>query len=132
MLFSHERRRWPRVLGRNRVSLVVVSAPDNPMLEGRRYCCLTEDVSVGGVRFRLHSHVPLSSVLNMDIQMENSADGSFVHMGRVAWEQEFEEEGVVARWLGVEILTTFGGEARKRRWHEVIATLQQAAPSFPT
>jgi len=126
---GHERRRWPRISRRNRISLTILSAPEAPVLEGRRYYCWTEDLSIGGVRFQVHSRVPLASLLKMDIKLEDSADGSFVHVGRVAWEQEFEDNGLVSRWLGVEITETLGGEEREHRWHQMISGVPLADAS---
>ena len=123
---NDERRRWPRVARRNRISLTILSAPEALSLEGRRYYCWTEDLSLGGIRFRVHSRVPLGAVLKMEIQPDQVADSSFVHIGRVAWEQEFEENGLVSRWLGVEISETLGGEERIRRWHHMICGAQLA------
>ena len=117
-----ERRRWPRIAARNRITIVVVAAPSAPMLEGRRYCCWTEDLSACGVRFCVHSPVPLSSVIKMDVQPGDSRYGSFRHVGRVVWEQEFEKaEGVdTARWLGVEIVETMGGDERAQQWFQML------------
>ena len=119
-----DRRRWQRVAARSRVSVMVVSAPEVPSLEGKRYYCWTEDISAGGLRFRVHSKVPLAAILKLDVQLEGSPQGSFLHMGRVAWEQEFEENGLVSRWLGVEITETLGGEDRFWRWQNLIEGLR--------
>ncbi len=119
-----DRRRWQRVAARSRVSVMVVSAPELPNLEGKRYYCWTDDISAGGLRFRVHSKVPLAAILKLDIQLDDVPQGSFMHMGRVAWEQEFEDHGVVSRWLGVEITETLGGEDRFRRWQSLIEGMQ--------
>ena len=118
-----DRRRWPRVAERNRISLVVTSSPNAPTVEGRRYYCWTEDVSYGGIRFCVHSHVPLGSVMKMDVDTADSGYGSFLHVGRVVWEQEFEDGGLVSRWLGVEITETLGGQERTQLWGEMIRQL---------
>ena len=116
---GRERRRWPRLEERKHTNIVVVSAPFAPMLEGRRYCCFTEDLSVGGVRFCLDSDIPLSSILRMDIEMDGPDGGVIQHMGRVAWEQEFENGANGARWLGVEIIETLGGVESLQHWQRV-------------
>ena len=115
-----DRRRWPRLEGRNRVSVTVISSPEFPALEGRRYYCWTEDISAGGLRFRVHSKVPPGAILKLDVSLEADPHTAFVHMGRVAWQQEFDDNGLISRWLGVEITETLGGEERFMRWRQLI------------
>ncbi|MFU8779389.1 MAG: PilZ domain-containing protein [Kiritimatiellia bacterium] len=125
---SHEDcRREPRIAVRTPIRLTVLSAPNIPAIEGRCYDCWTDDLSWRGVRFRVHTRVPLAAILKMDIELLDRGDGSFLHMGRVAWEQEFEEDGLISRWLGVEITETIGDEDCIRRWRQLIGDLQCVA-----
>ncbi len=123
-----ERRRWPRVTSRNRVCVTVMASPDVPQLEGHCYYCWTQDVSVGGLKFEVHSHVPLGAILKLDIQLEGPKvdKAAFQHMGRVAWEQEFEDGGLITRWLGVEITETLGASERFHQWQRLVDGLATA------
>jgi hypothetical protein len=118
-----ERRRWPRVEGRHGLGLTVLAAPGLPAVEGRHYACQTEDLSAGGFRFRIETRLPLSTLLRMDVNLADVCGESFVHIGRVAWEQEIELDTQVTNWLGVEITETIGGEERALKWRAVIEDL---------
>ncbi len=126
-----ERRRWPRIAGRNPIHVLIVSAPEVPLLEGRRYYCWTEDFSVGGLRFHVQSPVPLNSMLKIDVNMQAGEAISFQHIGRVAWEQEFEGEGMPPRCLGVEIIKTLGGDESIRQWEQMVRGVMPFSSTLP-
>lgn len=124
---SDDRRRWPRTTEPGRARLTVLSAPQASYLEGRHYYCHTENLSAGGFRFCVHSQVPLASILKIEVTFSGPDEETFVHIGRVAWEQEFKDDGLAARWLGVEITETLGGNERFRFWQHIVGGLRPSA-----
>ena len=54
---------------------------------------MTRDLSVGGLRFCVHTEVPLESMLELRVEISN-ANEIYVHEGRVAWLGEVEMEGI--------------------------------------
>ncbi len=95
------RRQYMRFEDRRRVTVTVLSAPDSPQIESRNYFCLTRDLSAGGLRFCVHSRVPVGTILKLEIMFD---------------EQEFIDTDVTSNWLGVQITETLGGESRSARW----------------
>jgi len=110
-----DRREHPRFEERNRVTVTVLSAPDVPQIESRSYYCWTRDLSAGGMRFCVHSRVPVGAILKLEVMFDESQD-LFRHIGKVMWEQEFNDDGVISNWLGVQITETLGGDARFAIW----------------
>lgn len=110
-----DRRQYPRVEERNRVTVTVLSAPDVPQIESRSYYCWTRDLSAGGMRFCVHSRVPVGAIVKLEVLFDDPRE-TFWHIGKVMWVEEFDEEGIVSNWLGVKITETIGGEARFSVW----------------
>lgn len=110
-----DRREHPRFEERNRVTVTVLSAPDVPQIESHSFYCWTRDLSAGGMRFLVHSRVPVGSILKLEVMFDTPHE-VFRHIGKVMWAQEFVEDGVRANWLGVQITETLGGEARFAIW----------------
>lgn len=115
-----DRRRWPRVEERSRIAVTVVSAPEAPHIESNCYYCWTQDISAGGLRFLVHSSVPLGAILKLQVIFEQPETATFVHIGKVVWEQEFKDNGVQSSWLGVELTETLGGEDHIKQWRRII------------
>lgn len=110
-----DRREHPRFEERNRVTVTVLSAPDVPQIESHSYFCWTRDLSAGGMRFCVHSRVPVGAILKLEVMFDTPHE-IFHHIGKVMWAQEFAEGGVSSSWLGVQITETLGGEDRSAVW----------------
>ncbi len=119
-----ERRQHPRFEERSRVTVTVLSAPAVPQIESRSYFCWTRDLSAMGMRFCVHSRVPMGAILKLEVAFDDPRE-IFRHIGKVMWEQEFNDDGVISNWLGVQITETLGGNARSVAWKFCI---EQKAP----
>ncbi len=115
----HDKREHPRVEEKNRVTVTVLQAPEAPQLEHCRFYCWTHDLSQGGLKFCVHSAVPIGALLKLEIAFQDP-DAHFVHFGRVMWAQPFDEEGIVSIWLGVKFSETVGGPDRQALWAELV------------
>ena len=89
-----EKREHNRLEERNRVTVTVISAPEAPEIERKSFFCWTHDLSVGGLKFCVHTHVPMGALLKLEVVFADPPE-EFRHIGQVMWEQEFEEEGVL-------------------------------------
>ena len=69
---ERERRQDPRVSAEDGVAITVLASPDAPALEGRTFFCVTRDLSVGGLRFCVHTEVPLESMLELRVEISNA------------------------------------------------------------
>lgn len=116
-----EKRETPRLEEKNRVTVTVLSSPEAPEIERKSFYCWTHDLSEGGLKFAVHSHVPIGAVLKLEVAFIKGAREVFRHIGRVMWEQEFDDEGVVSSWLGVKFTETLGGKERLSEWASVIS-----------
>lgn len=112
---QENRRQYPRFEERNRVMVTVLSAPDAPHIESRSYYCWTRDLSACGMRFCVHSRVPVGAILKLEVLFDDPRE-NFRHIGKVMWEQEFNDDGVVSNWLGVQITETLGGDLNFSSW----------------
>ncbi len=110
-----DKREFDRLEERNRVTVTVLSAPEAPEIERKSFYCWTHDLSVGGIRFCVHTHVPMGAILKLEVVFTEPHE-IFRHIGQVMWEQEFEEEGILSSWLGVKFTETLGGEPRMGAW----------------
>lgn len=95
--------------------VTVLSAPDVPHIESRSYYCWTKDLSASGMRFCVHSRVPAGAILKLEVIFDEPRE-MFRHIGKVMWAQEFNDDGVISNWLGVQISETLGGDARLSIW----------------
>ena len=114
-----EKREHNRLEERNRVTVTVISAPEAPEIERKSFFCWTHDLSVGGLKFCVHTHVPMGALLKLEVVFADPCE-EFRHIGQVMWEQEFEEDGVLSSWLGVKFTETLGGEPRLATWAEIL------------
>lgn len=110
-----ENRQFKRLEERNRVTVTVLSAPEAPDIERKSFYCWTHDLSIGGLKFCVHSHVPMGATLKLEITFKEPRE-TFMHIGRVMWEQEYEEDGILSSWLGVKFSETIGGDPRIALW----------------
>jgi len=117
---NEDKRETPRLEERNKVTVTVLSSPEAPEIERKNFYCWTRDLSVGGLKFTVHTHVPIGAVLKLEVSFISEAGEVFRHIGRVMWEQEFEEDGIISSWLGVKFTETLGGDARLRDWENII------------
>jgi c-di-GMP-binding flagellar brake protein YcgR len=112
-----ERRQDPRVSAEDRVVVMVLAASDAPTLEGKTFFCVTRDLSVGGLRFGVHTEVPLGSMLELRVEVSD-ANESYVHDGKVAWVGEVEIEGIREYLLGVRFVRT--RDNRETKWRSLV------------
>jgi hypothetical protein len=122
---SEEQREHPRIDERKRVTITVLTAPDAPGLENRTFHCWTRDLSESGLRFCVHSRVPVGTRLKLQIALVGTSV-TFEHIGRVMWLKEFEEASLVSNWLGIKFMETLGGDAKVTAWEQIIARLTTA------
>ena len=115
-----ENRQFKRLEERNRVTVTVLSAPEAPDIERKSFYCWTHDLSAGGLKFCVHSHVPMGATLKLEVAFKEPRE-TFLHIGQVMWEQEYEEDGILSSWLGVKFSETAGGDARSELW---VSTLE--------
>ncbi len=114
-----DQRVHPRLEERNRVTVTVLSSPEAPEIERKSFYCWTHDLSVGGLKFCVHSHVPMGAILKLEVVFTEPIE-IFRHIGQVMWEQEFEEEGILSSWLGVKFTETLGGDIRHSVWSDIL------------
>ncbi len=114
-----DRRLHPRTMCRNRVAVTVISAPEAPQIESRTYYCWTHDLSASGLRFSVHTKVPVGAILKLEIIFDTPRE-VFRHIGKVVWQQACCDEGVMSSMLGVHITETLGGDVRFSFWRHCI------------
>lgn len=112
----NERRAHPRLLEQARVAVTILSAPDVPDLENRTFFCPTADISIGGLRLSVHTHVPMGAVLVLRIAFNNPLR-AFKHVASVVWTQDVEDPRHPFS-LGVEFHE--GDAAIMEEWREVL------------
>ena len=128
-----EKREFDRLEERNRVTVTVLSAPEAPEIERKSFYCWTHDLSVGGLKFCVHTHVPMGAILKLEVVFTDPNE-IFRHIGQVMWEQEFEEEGILSSWLGVKFTETLGGDVRLASWTGILESklgITHHAPKRP-
>ncbi len=128
-----DKREHNRLEERNRVTVTVLTAPEAPEIERKSFHCWTHDLSVGGLKFCVHSHVPMGAVLKLEVEFIEP-HVMFRHIGQVMWEQEFEEDGILSSWLGVKFTETLGGAPRLEAWVDVLSSklgITHHAPQRP-
>ncbi|MDA0323329.1 MAG: PilZ domain-containing protein [Verrucomicrobia bacterium] len=114
-----EDRRWhPRVPEEDKVTVTILASPDSLDLEGRTFFCSTRDISAGGLRFCVHSDVPVDAKLELRVELASPVD-VFTHVGRVVWEKELEEDGFFAHYIGVQFVET--KENRQLAWRSMVS-----------
>ena len=113
------KRQFDRVEERNHVTVTVISAPEAPEIEHKSFYCWTQDLSVGGLKFCVHTHVPTGAILKLEVTFEDPEE-DFRHIGQVMWEQEFDEDGILSSWLGVKFTETLGGDPRLACWRTIL------------
>ncbi|MFH0879219.1 MAG: PilZ domain-containing protein, partial [Lentisphaerota bacterium] len=67
--------------------------------QNKTFFCSTDDLSVGGLRFCVHTHVPVGAKLELNVALTNPV-ASFKHVGRVVWVREVQQENPFA--VGVQ------------------------------
>lgn len=128
---SDERRNEDRLQEANSVAIKVIRAPEAPELEGETFFSTTEDVSVRGIRFVVHTWVPKDAILEMRVGFSKPL-GAFRHLGRVAWvktEEQGEDAdvGVEAYALGIEFLNE--SAEKLLVWRDIIERKLSRSPS---
>lgn len=79
-----EERACPRFPSANDASVTIESAPGIGELDGRRFSCRTEDISLRGVRLVLDLMLPVNAAVQLKVTLGGDAH-MFQHSGRVAW-----------------------------------------------
>ena len=122
-----DRRAYPRLREKDSVVVTVLSAPEVPELENKTFFCTSEDLSSGGLKLRLSTHVPVGAVLGLRVAFTLPL-GTFRHIGRVAWSEEGTDSK--ACLVGVEFTYTLSGRAAA--WKDIVEkklTLQEKPPA---
>jgi hypothetical protein len=114
-----EKRRLPRLEECDKVTVTVLSSPNAPQIEHKKFHCWTQDLSEGGLKFKAHSYVPIGTTVNVEV-LFLSDSVVFRHLGRVVWEREVNEEGLLVSELGVKFTKIIGGEDQLESWKEAI------------
>lgn len=57
----------------------------------------------------------------MGVGFVSEPDAVFRHIGKVMWEREFAEGGIISCWLGVQFSETLGGDVRLKEWGRIIS-----------
>ena len=117
---NEDKRKTPRIEEKSKVTVTVLLSPEAPEIEGKSFYCWTRDLSEGGLKFAVHSHVPIGALLKLEIEFLDGPKVEFQHNGNVMWEQEFNEDGIISNWLGVKFTETLDGEERLSDWNRVI------------
>ena len=79
-----ERRAHKRLSAEERVHVTVLASENAPYLERRRFTCATNDLSVGGLRFRSKHLIPLGSMIKLRI-VAPRPQREFNMKARVVW-----------------------------------------------
>jgi len=119
-----EQRAHPRLESRDSVVITVLSAPDAPSLEHHQFFCSAKDLSVAGIRFCVHTEVPVGALLELRVDLAAPPD-VFRHVGRVIWTQDVEEDLVLSHLIGVAIDKPLGG--RTGNWADMLRKKPAAA-----
>jgi len=114
-----KKRQSPRFEERDKITVTVLSSPDSPEIEHKKFHCWTQDLSESGLKFKAHSHVPIGSLVNVEILF--LSDGEvFRHVGKVMWEQEFDDNGVMTSELGIKFTKMLGDGNQLESWKAAI------------
>ena len=127
-----EKRQAPRLEERNRVTATVLVSPQAPQIEHCSFHCWSCDLSETGLKFVVHTEVPIGTTLEIEVVFLDSPDNRFKHIGKVMWQQEFDEEGIIYNWLGVQFTRTLGGEDQRNAWKKIIRNRIDASNKSPT
>jgi hypothetical protein len=110
-----ERRGEVRLGSADSVAVTVISAPGAERLNGRTFFCVASDVSEGGIRLKMDTRVPGSTLMDIRVAFSDPLQ-SFKHRGRVAWISEMAETAQFA--VGIELLDR--NSPAMRHWASVI------------
>jgi c-di-GMP-binding flagellar brake protein YcgR len=81
---DRERRAHPRLDAKEQVTIKVLEADGAAALVGREMTCSTQDLSVGGLRFRSETPIPVGGLLKLAIEA-HQPKCRFEMQGRVVW-----------------------------------------------
>jgi hypothetical protein len=115
-----EKRVEERIEERDKVTVTVLSSPEAPEIERKNFHCWTRDLSGSGLKFTVHTHVPIGAVLKLEVTFVEDPCETFRHIGKVMWAREFDDNGVISSWLGVKFAETLGGDKRLQDWERII------------
>jgi len=96
-----ERRGETRLDSTDSVAVTVISAPGAEHLDGRTFFCVAADVSEGGIRLKMDTRVPGSTLMDIRVAFSDPLQ-SFKHRGRVVWVSEIAEGTRYA--VGIELM----------------------------
>ena len=118
-----ERRRDKRIDERKQVAITVLAAPEARELEGRTFFCPTEDLSVSGLRLKVHAAIPKGAALALRVAFASPLK-AFRLIGRSAWSRDTDEGslceiGVEFRECPVKVLS---------EWSDTVSGLLQESP----
>ena len=110
MAVGQEKRIHPRLCEQDSVAVTVLSAPKAIELEHRTFYCSSNDLSVSGLNFSVHSGVPVGSLLKLQVELTQPLD-TFYHLARVVWARNVDQDVVLSYRIGVEITETLQNRA---------------------
>ena len=110
-----ERRAHARLRAEERVQVTVLSAEKAPHFERRRFMCSTQDLSVGGLRFRSKRLIPLGALITLHIVAPHPLR-EFDMKARVVWLIERSE----GEWHAVGARFTDVPRSRFNAWRRML------------
>lgn len=84
MTARQERRAHPRRRAKEQVTVEVLASDEVPDLVNREIVCSTQDLSVGGLRFRSDTPIPVGALIKLGIETRQPKR-RFEMQGRVVW-----------------------------------------------
>ena len=88
---GEDRRRHPRIDDQNAVAVTILSAPETPELEDRKFFCLSRNISAEGLMLRVNAPVSPGAVLQLQVGFRKPIR-SFGLSARVVWAGSGDKE----------------------------------------
>lgn len=123
------RREHERTPQKGYISVIVIEAPEAPLLEGVTFRCTTRDLSSSGLKMVVHSEVPPDSRLRLRVEFVDPV-AVFEHDARVAWCRVQDHDVVQSYAVGMRFTRT----KRKRGqgdWEEMLRAHMLGAKTPP-
>jgi hypothetical protein len=84
---SSDRRAYPRLHEKHKVSVAIVDCPGDKALQGRTFSCATMDLSVGGLQFFSRRAIPVGTMVQLSVKMTRPLE-VFEREGKVVWSRQ--------------------------------------------
>lgn len=112
---QQEQRSAPRLVREERLFVRIISSHPTVSLDGKTIHCLTQDLSVGGLRLRLKEGLPVGTTLQLWIKVADYP-GTFLVNGVIRWVRERDANEF---FTGVELRDEPNGDGTG--WERMIA-----------